>query len=204
MVRSQEIGRQMRIEARTQLLDAARKLFAGQGYFNTRITDIAREAGMSQGNLYWYFSGKQDVLQAILGEGFENLEAALAQARAHPGAAGEKLDFLIERYLHTAREGYQFFTIFVSLLGHGGVDFLRELGFDTLAIGRRLHEHLGAILVQARSEGMLDGEADPQALAAFFFAFFNGLMITYGEDWLDLPPEMLRLGALRLLGVRTE
>jgi hypothetical protein len=28
----------------------------------------------------------------------------------------------------------------------------------------------------------------------------NGLVITYGEDWIELPPELVRDGVLRLLG----
>jgi hypothetical protein len=34
----------------------------------------------------------------------------------------------------------------------------------------------------------------------FFFAFFNGLIITYGAEWLDLHPQLIQDAVLRMLG----
>jgi hypothetical protein len=37
-----------------------------------------------------------------------------------------------------------------------------------------------------------------------FFAFINGLMLTYGDSWLTLPPAVFRDAVLRLLGVAAD
>ena len=50
---------------RNQLVDAALDLFAERGIEATRISDIAQRAGVAQGLLYHYFSGKEALLQAI-------------------------------------------------------------------------------------------------------------------------------------------
>jgi hypothetical protein len=34
----------------------------------------------------------------------------------------------------------------------------------------------------------------------FFFLFFNGMLLTYGEDWHVLPPDVIEAAVLRLLG----
>jgi AcrR family transcriptional regulator len=49
-------------ERRQQIVQAAVKLFSEQGYYNTTIQAIAREAGISVGLIYQYFRDKDDVL----------------------------------------------------------------------------------------------------------------------------------------------
>lgn len=47
-------------------LEAARKVFAEQGYFNAKISDIARAAGKSPGSFYNYYESKEELLKALL------------------------------------------------------------------------------------------------------------------------------------------
>jgi AcrR family transcriptional regulator len=47
---------------RDQILDAAVKLFVAQGYENSTVDEIAKEAGLSKGSIYWYFKSKLDIL----------------------------------------------------------------------------------------------------------------------------------------------
>ena len=55
-------------EARDELLTAALRVFARRGYREAGVDEIAAEAGYSKGALYWHFSGKEDLLQALLDE----------------------------------------------------------------------------------------------------------------------------------------
>jgi TetR/AcrR family fatty acid metabolism transcriptional regulator len=55
-------------DRRRLLLGAAVKVFARKGYHDCRVEDIAREAGVSHGLLYHYFSSKDEVLETIFRE----------------------------------------------------------------------------------------------------------------------------------------
>ena len=55
-------------EARDELLTAALRVFARRGYGQAGVEEIAAEAGYSKGALYWYFSGKEKLLMALLEE----------------------------------------------------------------------------------------------------------------------------------------
>jgi AcrR family transcriptional regulator len=55
-------------EARDELLSAALRVFAQRGYREGGVDEIAAEAGYSKGALYWHFSGKEDLLLALLEE----------------------------------------------------------------------------------------------------------------------------------------
>jgi AcrR family transcriptional regulator len=66
-----------RTEATTgHLLDAARRLFAADGYTATSLEDVVAAAGVTKGALYHHFSSKRDLFRAV----FEQEEIALARA----------------------------------------------------------------------------------------------------------------------------
>lgn len=55
-------------ERRSELLEAAEKLFREKGYANTVVSDIVKESGVAQGTFYVYFKSKEDIFLAILEE----------------------------------------------------------------------------------------------------------------------------------------
>lgn len=54
---------------RTQVVDAARECFRRNGFHGASMAEIATEAGMSVGQIYRFFSGKEAIIQAIVEEG---------------------------------------------------------------------------------------------------------------------------------------
>jgi AcrR family transcriptional regulator len=48
-----------------QIVEAAVRVFARKGYFNSRVSDIAREAGIAAGTIYLYFKTKEDILVTL-------------------------------------------------------------------------------------------------------------------------------------------
>ena len=59
------------------LKDAARRVFARQGYLNTKITDITAEAGRAAGSFYNHFTGKEELLTALLADALAESDAAI-------------------------------------------------------------------------------------------------------------------------------
>src|SRR6202158_2659156 len=51
---------------RTDILAAAKKVFARKGYHATTIADIAKAAELSYGSIYWYFDSKDALFHALL------------------------------------------------------------------------------------------------------------------------------------------
>lgn len=52
-------------DKRAAILRAATKVFAGKGYFNSKVADIAAEAGIADGTVYLYFKSKDEILHSI-------------------------------------------------------------------------------------------------------------------------------------------
>ncbi len=78
-------------EKRRQILDAAVRTFARNGYHATRVGDIAEDAGVAYGLVYHYFSSKEDVLESIFRETWAELLAAIRDVEETEEAATEQL-----------------------------------------------------------------------------------------------------------------
>src|SRR5712692_6709595 len=50
------------------IIDAAIRVFARNGYYNSRVSDIAREAGVASGTIYLYFRTKDEILVSLFRE----------------------------------------------------------------------------------------------------------------------------------------
>jgi len=194
-------GEDAKTAARARILAAARALFAERGFVACRVADVARRAGMSPGNVYWHFDSKEAILQAILAEGFASHRAMTAGVAEEYGPARRKLGLLVERTVALYEANAEFTVILGGLKGEGGRELVRALGFDLPEIERRSRANLRRVFAEARSEGAVEA-ADPDLLAAFYLAFFDGLVITRGDLWPTLPPDALRGAALRVVGYR--
>jgi AcrR family transcriptional regulator len=194
-------GEDAKTAARARILAAARVLFAERGFVACRVADVARRAGMSPGNVYWHFDSKEAILQAILAEGFASHETMTAGVAEEYGPARRKLGLLVERTVALYEANAEFTVILGGLMGEGGRELVRALGFDLPEIERRSRANLRRVFAEARSEGAVEA-ADPDLLVAFYLAFFDGLVITRGDLWPALPPDGLRDAALRLVGYR--
>ena len=62
-----------------QIIEAAVRVFARNGYFNSRVSDIAREAGVASGTIYLYFKTKDAILVTLFRE---KMAAWVAHVRA--------------------------------------------------------------------------------------------------------------------------
>ena len=92
------------IDRRRQILDAAIRVFARQGFNACRVSDIAREANVAYGLVYHYFDSKDQVLNELFVERWSLLLAAIEEVDGRSIPAREKLDavagFIIDSYRH--------------------------------------------------------------------------------------------------------
>jgi AcrR family transcriptional regulator len=203
MPKTKEQTEQIRAESREKILSTARRLFAEKGYDGCNVSDIANAAGMSQGNIYWYFPSKNDIYGAILAEGFAELGAVMANAATGTGTAVEKLDAFLTNFLTLIKDqgGEEFVSIIMSLANRGGIQSISGFGLSTQQIGAGYHESLNLVFVQGQNEGAFLKDVDANTLSTFLFAFTNGLMIMYPDVWRDIPEEALRQAVHRLVGL---
>jgi TetR/AcrR family fatty acid metabolism transcriptional regulator len=89
-------------DRRRQILDAAVRVFARQGFHTCRVSDIADEAGVAYGLVYHYFQSKEQVLDTLFLERWDILLEAIETVDNRRGAPRDKLTavagFIIDSY----------------------------------------------------------------------------------------------------------
>ena len=78
-----------------QIIDAAIRVFARNGYYNSRVSDIAREAGIASGTIYLYFKTKEDILITLFREKMSAFVSSLRRAIAGEPDAVAKVRRLV-------------------------------------------------------------------------------------------------------------
>jgi len=79
-----------------QIVDAAIRVFARNGYYNSRVSDIAREAGIASGTIYLYFRTKEEILVTLFREQMAAFVAHLRREIAGETDPVEKIRRLVE------------------------------------------------------------------------------------------------------------
>ena len=87
-----------------QIIEAAVRVFARKGYFNSRVSDIAREAGIAAGTIYLYFDTKEAILITLFREKMAAFVAALRKAIGEDHDAVAKLRRLVRLHFQMLEE----------------------------------------------------------------------------------------------------
>ncbi len=82
-----------------QILDAAIKVFAEQGFHQATISQIAREAGVADGTIYLYFKNKEDIMVNFFGYKTKEVFGRFREEVDKADNARDKLRLLIKRHL---------------------------------------------------------------------------------------------------------
>jgi AcrR family transcriptional regulator len=178
------------VEARRrQILSAALRCFAREGFHRATMQDIFRESDLSPGAVYSYFKGKDELMLAIIAEtmSFVGEAAAWVNEPLPEGRLrrpGEALAEIIERYkdfeLGTVVERAR---IFPHLVGeqqrNPQLNAAVRTGLDTL---RGTFETLARA---AQERGELDPVVDPEQFSRLPISLMQGLLVqigVYGEE----------------------
>jgi TetR/AcrR family fatty acid metabolism transcriptional regulator len=87
-----------------QIIDAAVRVFARNGYYNSRVADIAREAGIASGTIYLYFKTKDEILVTLFREKMAEFVAGVRKAISAEPDAVAKLRRLVALHFQILEE----------------------------------------------------------------------------------------------------
>src|SRR3970040_2289781 len=82
---------------RLDILRAAARVFRRRGIAAAGMREIAEEAGLSRGNLYLYFAGKDEILLFCQANTLQRMRAAVQSAQ---GSAAERLRSVLRAHVH--------------------------------------------------------------------------------------------------------
>jgi len=127
-----------------QIIEAAVRVFAREGYYNSRVSDIAREAGIAAGTIYLYFKTKDDILVTLFRDKMAEFVSALRKAIAGEPDAASKVRRLVSLHFRMLEENPELAEV-VQVELRQGQKFFRgassqEIGAYFALIGSVLEE----------------------------------------------------------------
>jgi AcrR family transcriptional regulator len=165
------------IEARrNQIIEAACKCFSINGFHQTTIRDICRQADLSAGAVYGYFRSKEEIIEALGALGRQNTRALLESART-----AEEAPLSLAQVLNVA----------IGFLNSDDAEMNNRLGvrlwgeaLHTPQIRRLLFERfhgvselVAEIVREGQERKEIDAELDPDSAARVCVALFLGLQV---------------------------
>src|SRR5215468_11850482 len=172
----------VRSEARRrQIIEAALTCFARRGFHKTTMQEVVEQSGLSPGSIYCHFSGKQDIIVAVVEERHRR-ERALLQRALEKQSFAEAVD--------------QLAADFITVLSTPDERAWRRLAVQiwaeslhnrrlavTVKEGVEVPKAILARMVQrAKAQGELPRALDADAMARLLIAFFQGLVLQLTWD----------------------
>ncbi len=185
------------VDKRRQILDAAVRVFARQGFHSCRVSDIADEAGVAYGLVYHYFSSKDQVLNELFTERWSLLLAAIEEVDAQEIGPREKLDavagFIIDSYRHDP----DLMKVIIVEVTRAANTFART----HIAEISRAYDMIAKIVADAQRAGTFRRDIDPQFASMWFYGAIEQLLSGWVFDLIPGGPQ--NFGRAREMVVET-
>jgi AcrR family transcriptional regulator len=160
------------IDKRRQILDAAIRVFARQGFHSTRVSDIADEAGVAYGLVYHYFKSKDEVLNELFSARWSLLLAAIEEADVGGASPRAKLEavagFIVDSYRHDPELMKVIIVEVTRAANSFGRTHLPEI--------RRAYDSIAKIVAEGQEAGSFRGDIDPTFASMSFYGAIEQLL----------------------------
>ena len=162
-------------DKRQAILRAAIKVFAGKGYFNSKVSDIASEAGIADGTVYLYFKSKDEILHSIFDGAMEAFISEGKRELAAIAGPAEKLKRIARMHLERLGADRDLAIVFQVEL-RGSTKFMREFSAAGFA------EYLDIILntiAEGQKSGVFTADIKPVICAKILYGALDEMVTNW-------------------------
>jgi AcrR family transcriptional regulator len=164
---------------RQRIVGESMRLFVRKGFHGTTIKDIASAVNLTKGSIYWYFEGKDDLLEAILAEWEESfLNGLIAFMEGESGSFEERFRAYHKyctEYAVSHRDLCVVWTILAAEIAGSGMK--GEGKFRDL-----LERYLGFVrelIDEGKREGVVKAGLDSHVLANVILGIHDGVLLQW-------------------------
>jgi TetR/AcrR family fatty acid metabolism transcriptional regulator len=178
MTRSAKSGAATRApvtDKREAILRSGIKVFARNGYFNSKVSDIAAEAGIADGTVYLYFKSKDDILHSIFDRAMEEF---IAEGKSELVSIASPVDRLRRiAQLHLDRLGAdRDLAIVFQVELRGSTKHMRE--FSAAGFGDYL-DIIKNTIEEGQSAGELRSDINPIVAAKILYGALDEMVTNW-------------------------
>ncbi|MEX6664493.1 TetR family transcriptional regulator [Pseudomonas sp. W2-17] len=172
-------------ETRKQILEAAEQAFYDRGVSRTTLADIAALAGVTRGAIYWHFSNKADLVQAMLDSLHEPLEemARASESEDEIDPLGWTRKLLTHLFQQVASDPKTRRINEILFHKFEFTDEMCDMRQQRQFVWLDANERIALALGNASRQGQLPADLNPQRAAICLHAYVHGII----GQWLLVP-----------------
>jgi TetR/AcrR family fatty acid metabolism transcriptional regulator len=162
-------------DKRETILRAAIRVFAQNGFFNSKVSDIAKEAGVADGTVYLYFKNKDDILRSIFDQAMALFIDEARKKIELLSDPEEKLRRLANLHLEKLGSDRDLAIVFQVEL-RGSTKFMEEFSNTAFA------EYLNIIketFVEGQQKGIFRKDLNPTVCAKILFGALDEMVTNW-------------------------
>lgn len=161
-------------EKRERILQGALKAFAKKGFYNTRVSEIAGEAGVADGTIYLYFKNKDDLLISLFEDRMEWIIDRLhCELEAVDGGVLDKLRAFVHMHFHLAVE-HRDLAEFITVELRQSAKFVKEYKNPKFADYLKI---LQSLIEEGQEQKILRSDLDSKLVGRALFGALDEVLL---------------------------
>jgi TetR/AcrR family transcriptional regulator, fatty acid metabolism regulator protein len=162
-------------DKREAILRAGTTVFAEKGFFNSKVADIAKAAGVADGTVYLYFKNKDDILHSIFDRAMDEFIAEGRRELADLDKPEDKLRRIAELHLIRLSADRDMAIVFQVEL-RGSIKFMRE--FSAAGFSEYL-DIIRATIEDGQKAGVFRRDLKPIVCAKLFYGALDEMVTNW-------------------------
>lgn len=162
-------------DKREAILRAAVKIFAQKGYFNSKVSDIAAEAGIADGTVYLYFKSKDEVLRSVFDRTMDDFISEGRAELAKISTPDEKLRMLANFHLRKLGADRNLAIVFQVEL-RGSTKFMEEFSEKGF---REYLDVIRNVIEEGQTANLFRKDITPVTAAKIFYGALDEMVTNW-------------------------
>jgi TetR/AcrR family fatty acid metabolism transcriptional regulator len=162
-------------DKRERILRAAIKVFARNGFYDTRVSEVAKAAGVADGTIYLYFKSKDELLRSLFEDRVETLLTYLKSELPKESSAAGKLRRIIEIQLGILEGERDLAEVFTIILRQS-TKLLRQYAAPKFTAYLDL---IAAVVSEGQAAGDFRTDVPPLIVARATWGALDGIALTW-------------------------
>ena len=170
-------------DKRDRILKAAIKVFAKNGFYATRVSEIAKAAGVADGTIYLYFKNKDDVLITIFEDGINRLLVILREVAESDEPFEKRITRIIELQLGLLEDQRDLAEVITVNLRQSS----RLLKQYATPLFMQYIDVIAGVVREGQEEGAFRKDLNPRVVARSLFGALDAILLTWALGEGDAP-----------------
>jgi TetR/AcrR family transcriptional regulator, fatty acid metabolism regulator protein len=162
-------------DKRTVILDAALKTFVKRGYTETKVAEIASEAGVAEGTLYNYFQSKEDLLLALFDEKWGSIIEGIRKKISRLDDPNKKLKAIFSQVVIMFKKNRQLAELFMVDVKQSSI-FLNNYTINRVV---EFLDIIEEVLVEGKQKGVYRRDLDTRVAKMIIFGAAQGILLSW-------------------------